>query len=104
MFRSSIWICITSSSPTYLHVKTVGDDGPDGDEIDEDDLDDGLPVVPRAGGGQPSNCLQPVQSDGSQAQGGNVHRGALSANKIILGTFRNFCRIMKFASKFFENG
>ena len=70
----------------YLHVKTVGDDGPDGDEIDEDDLDDGLPVIPLAGGGQPSHCLQPVQGDGSQAQGRNVHRGPLSANKIVLGS------------------
>ena len=80
MFRSSIWICITSSSPTYLHVKTVGDDGPDGDEIDEDNLDYGAPVVARAGRRQASHSLQSIQSNGRQTQGGNVNRGALRGN------------------------
>ena len=58
-------------------METVGDDGTDGDEVDEDNLDDGLPVVPLGGGGQAGDRLQSVQSDGRQAQGGNVHRGAL---------------------------
>ena len=54
-------------------MKTVGDDGPDGDEVDEDNLEDGAPVVPLAGGGEPGHRLQPVQSDRRQAQGGNVN-------------------------------
>ena len=54
-------------------MKTVGDDGPDGDEVDEDNLDYGGPVVPLAGGGEASDSLESVQSDGCQAQGGNVN-------------------------------
>ena len=54
-------------------MKTVGDDGPDGDKVDEDNLDDGVPVVPLAVGGELGHSLQPVQGNGRQAQGRNVH-------------------------------
>ena len=54
-------------------MKTVGDDGPDGYEVDEDNLDDGVPVVPLALGGELGHSLKSVQGNGRQAQGRNVH-------------------------------
>ena len=82
-----IWNCQVEKNPhfllIYLHMKTVRKNGKHGDWVDDDDLDDSVPVGDAGvDAGGVGHCLQSVQGNSCQTQGGNVNRQSLKKSNM----------------------